>query len=158
MAKGEFDMLYLCAGGRGGLWYFPLINQHLLSLKKKPWDDQGGFQKNEREKNKEIIIAHPLEWMLPKIEIFIRLFDEHFARYFESHWRETWCHTGRRTVPQISLETPPPPSPPGSDRSSERKSRAQFLRRRWRIHETSGLGRCYLVLFRCFSKSTVHQV
>ena len=32
------------------------------------------------------------------------------ARHFESHWRETWRHTGRRTVPQISLETPPPPS------------------------------------------------
>ena len=43
-----------------------------------------------------------------KIEIFIRLFDEHFARRFESHWSETWRHTGRRTVPQISLETPPP--------------------------------------------------
>ena len=41
--------------------------------------------------------------------MFIRLFDEHFARHFESHWRETWRHTGRRTVPQISLETPPPP-------------------------------------------------
>ena len=39
----------------------------------------------------------------------IRLFDEHFARHFESYWRETWRHTGRRTVPQISLETPPPP-------------------------------------------------
>ena len=31
---------------------------------------------------------------------------------FESHWRETWRHTGRRTVPQISLETPSPPPPP----------------------------------------------
>ena len=29
-----------------------------------------------------------------KIEIFVRLFDEHFARHFE-----------RRTVPQISLHT-----------------------------------------------------
>ena len=27
---------------------------------------------------------------------------------FESHWRETWRQTGRRTVPQISLETPLP--------------------------------------------------
>ena len=45
-----------------------------------------------------------------KIEIFIRLSDEHFARHFESYWRETWRHTGRRTV-QISLETPPPPPP-----------------------------------------------
>ena len=24
-----------------------------------------------------------------KIEIFIRPFDKHFARHFESHWRET---------------------------------------------------------------------
>ena len=44
-----------------------------------------------------------------KIEIFIRLFDEHFARHFESHRRQTWRHTGRRTVPQISVETPFPP-------------------------------------------------
>ena len=53
MAKGEFDMLYLCAGGGGG-------------QKKKPWDDQGGFKKM-KGKNKEIIIAHPLDklWMLP---------------------------------------------------------------------------------------------
>ena len=43
-----------------------------------------------------------------KIEIFIVLFDEHFARHLESHWRETWRHTGRRTVPRISLETFPP--------------------------------------------------
>ena len=46
-----------------------------------------------------------------KIEIFIRLFDEHFTRHFESHWRETWRYTCRRNVPQISLETPPPPPP-----------------------------------------------
>ena len=44
-----------------------------------------------------------------KIDISIRLFDEHFARHFESQWHETWRHTGRRTEPQISLETPPPP-------------------------------------------------
>ena len=47
-----------------------------------------------------------------KIEIFIRLSDEHFAHHFESHWRETWRHTARRTVPQISLETPSSPPPP----------------------------------------------
>ena len=29
MAKGEFDMLYLCAGG-GGAMILPLKNQHLL--------------------------------------------------------------------------------------------------------------------------------
>ena len=36
---------------------------------------------------------------------------ETLARHFESHWRETWRHTGRRTVPQISLETPSPTTP-----------------------------------------------
>ena len=57
MAKGEFDMLYLCAGRGGGgveldsYWYFPLINQHLLrGVRKKPWDDQGRLPKNERQK------------------------------------------------------------------------------------------------------------
>ena len=45
------------------------------------------------------------------MEIFIRLVDEHFARHFESYWHlhETWRHSGRQTVPQISLETHPPP-------------------------------------------------
>ena len=51
MAKGEFDMLYLCAGG-GGLRYFPLINQHLLmgGQKKNPEMIWGELQKNERKK------------------------------------------------------------------------------------------------------------
>ena len=71
MAKGEFDMLYLCAGGGGGgLWYFPLANQHLLTggQKKTPEIIRGGFKKM-RGKNKEIIIAHPLDklWMPPKM-------------------------------------------------------------------------------------------
>lgn len=35
-------------------------------------------------------------------------FDEHFARRCESHWRETWHHTGTRTEPPIFLETPHP--------------------------------------------------
>ena len=48
------------------------------------------------------------QYFRDKIEIFIWLFDEHFARHFESHSRETWRHTGKRTVPQISLETPSP--------------------------------------------------
>ena len=48
------------------------------------------------------------QYFRDKIEIFIRLFDEHFACHFESYWRETWRHTGRRTVPGISLEAPPP--------------------------------------------------
>ena len=68
MAKGEFDMLYLCAGGEGELWYFPLINQHLLrgGQKKTPEIIRGGFKKM-KGKNEEIIIAHPLDklWMLP---------------------------------------------------------------------------------------------
>ena len=29
------------------------------------------------------------QYFRDKIEIFIRLFDEHFARHFESHRRET---------------------------------------------------------------------
>ena len=48
------------------------------------------------------------QYFRDKIEIFVCLLDEHFARHFESQWRETWRHT-ERTVPQISLETPPPP-------------------------------------------------
>ena len=36
-----------------------------------------------------------------------------FARHFESHRRETWRHTGRRTEPPIFLETPSLPPPPG---------------------------------------------
>ena len=56
-------------GEDGGLWYFPLINQHLLTggQKKTPEIIRGGF-KIMKGKNKEIIIAHPLDklWMLPK--------------------------------------------------------------------------------------------
>ena len=70
------------------------------------------------------------QYFRDKIEIFIRLFDEHFARH--SHWRETWRHTGRRTVPQISLETPSPPHPPESEEKRGEMCRpvimvAQFL-------------------------------
>ena len=46
MAKGEFDMLFLCAGG--GLRYFPLINQHLLKgggVRKKNPEMIGGASK-----------------------------------------------------------------------------------------------------------------
>ena len=32
-----------------------------------------------------------------------------FGRYFESHWRETWRHTGTRDASPISMETPSPP-------------------------------------------------
>ena len=44
MAKGEFDTLYLCAGGS----------------EKTPEIIRGGFTKM-KGKNKEIIIAHPLD-------------------------------------------------------------------------------------------------
>ena len=70
MAKGEFGMLYLCAGGGGGydifLWK---INISRGGVRKKTLRWSGGLQKNERKKyNKEIITAHPLDklWMLPK--------------------------------------------------------------------------------------------
>ena len=52
MAKGDFDMLYLCAGGGGGrLWYFPFINHHLLrgGQKRNP-EMIRGLQKTERKK------------------------------------------------------------------------------------------------------------
>ena len=70
------------------------------------------------------------QYFRDKIQIFIRLFDEQFARH--SHWRETWRHTGRRTVPQISLETPPNPHPPESGEKRGEMCRpvimvAQFL-------------------------------
>ena len=68
MAKGEFDMLYLCAGG-GGAMIFSFDKSTSLEggSEKKPWDDQGGGFKKMKGKNKEIIIAHPLDklWMLP---------------------------------------------------------------------------------------------
>ena len=39
---------------------------------------------------------------------FLSVSSMNTARHFESHWRETWRHIGRPTVPQISLGTPPP--------------------------------------------------
>ena len=54
------------------------------------------------------------QYFRDKFVIFIRLFDEHFARHFGSHGRETWRHIGRRTEPPTSLETPSPKSPPPS--------------------------------------------
>ena len=48
MAKGEFGMLYLCAGGGGAM---------IFSFDKS---GGGGFKKL-KGKNKEIIIAHPLD-------------------------------------------------------------------------------------------------
>ena len=61
MAKGEFDMLYLCSGGGGGAGIFSFDKStSLKGSEKKPGDDRGGFQKM-KGKNKEIIIAHPLD-------------------------------------------------------------------------------------------------
>ena len=62
MAKGEFDMLYLCTGvGWGGAMIFSFDKSTSLEggggSEKNPCDDQGGFQKT-KGKNKEIIIAH----------------------------------------------------------------------------------------------------
>ena len=70
MAKGEFDMLYLLAGGGGGAMIFSFDKSTSLEggSEKTPWDYQGGGFKKMKGKNKEIIIAHPLDklWMLPK--------------------------------------------------------------------------------------------
>ena len=66
MAKTEFDMLYLCAGGEGATMIFSFDKSTSLEgeSEKKTQDDQGGggggFQKM-KGKNKEIIIAHPLD-------------------------------------------------------------------------------------------------
>jgi len=61
MAKGEFDM-YLCAGRRLRAMIFSFDKSTSLEggQKKPPGMIQGGFQKM-RGKNKEIIIAHPLD-------------------------------------------------------------------------------------------------
>ena len=62
MAKGEFDMLYLCAGG-GGAMIFSFDKSTSLGgggQKKTPAIIRGGFKKM-KGKNKEIIIAHPLD-------------------------------------------------------------------------------------------------
>ena len=60
MAKGEFDMLYLCAGG-GGAMIFSFDKSTSLEggSEKNPEIIRGGFKKM-KGKNKEIIIAHPL--------------------------------------------------------------------------------------------------
>ena len=58
MAKGEFDMLYLCAGGGGGAMTFPFDNSTSLQGEKTP--EIPWFQKMKGN-NKEIIIAHPLD-------------------------------------------------------------------------------------------------
>ena len=54
MAKGEFDMLYLCAWGGGAMMFsFDKSKSHAII-------GGGGFRKI-KGKNKEIIIAHPLD-------------------------------------------------------------------------------------------------
>ena len=68
---------------------------------------------------------------------------------FESHWRETWRHTGRRTVPQISLETPFPHW--GSQKSIKRGSSSQksnplpFCQRRSEQYPMMHLVSCYII-------------
>ena len=73
MAKGEFNTLYLSAGGGGGAMIFSFDKSTSLEegSEKKPWDYQGGLQKM-KGRNKEIIIAHPLDklWMFPKYCMF----------------------------------------------------------------------------------------
>ena len=62
MAKGEFDMLYLCAGG-GGAMIFSFDKSTSLEgggQEKNPEIIRWGFKKM-KGKNKEIIIAHPLD-------------------------------------------------------------------------------------------------
>ena len=62
MAKGEFDMLYLCAGGGGGAMIFSFDKSTSLEggVRKTPEMIRGGFKK-KKGKNMEIIIAHPLD-------------------------------------------------------------------------------------------------
>ena len=62
MAKGEFDMLCLCAGGGGGAMIFSFDKSTSLEggQKKTPEIIRGGFKKM-KGKNKEIAIAHPLD-------------------------------------------------------------------------------------------------
>ena len=55
MAKTEFDMLYLCAGGEGATMIFSFDKSTSLEgeSEKKTQDDQGGgggLPKNERKK------------------------------------------------------------------------------------------------------------
>ena len=52
MAKGEFDMLHLCAGGGGGAKIFSFDESTSLEggSEKKTLGYQGGLQKNERKK------------------------------------------------------------------------------------------------------------
>ena len=62
MAKGEFDMLYLCAEGGWGAMIFSFDKSTPLEggSEKSPEIIRGGF-KIMKGKNKEIIIAHPLD-------------------------------------------------------------------------------------------------
>ena len=50
------------------------------------------------------------QYFFDKLEIFICLFNKHFARHFESHWRETWRHTCRRTIHRFPCRYLPPGS------------------------------------------------
>ena len=51
MAKGEFDMLYLCAGGGGAMMFsFDKSTSLEGGVRKKTLRLSGGLQKNERKK------------------------------------------------------------------------------------------------------------
>ena len=52
MAKGEFDMFYLCAGGGGAMIFFFDKSTSLEGggVRKKTLRLSGGLQKNERKK------------------------------------------------------------------------------------------------------------
>ena len=61
LLKGEFDMLYLCAGGGGAMMFsFDKSTSLEGGSEKNPEIIRGGFTKM-KGKNKEIIKAHPLD-------------------------------------------------------------------------------------------------
>ena len=65
----SFSLLWFRGGG-AMIFSFDKSTSLEGGSEKKPWDDQGGFKKM-KGKNKEIIIAHPLDkWMLPKSRHF----------------------------------------------------------------------------------------
>ena len=72
-----------------------------------------------------------------EFEIFIRLFDEHFVRLFESQWLETLPHTNRRTKPPISLAIPHPSPPPQPvldiSKQIEQRARLGEIFARWHL-------------------------
>ena len=67
---------YVLGEGGGGAMIFSFDKSTALEgggSERNPWDDQEGGFKKMKGKNKEIIIAHPLDklWMLPYLSIYI---------------------------------------------------------------------------------------